>query len=137
MTDDAAIVLDLWGAPVAPEIPAEPEAEPALALPSEALIEALIEEDASLDLKTNESVDGQLAFIDFDEWWKVEWVGMPEFVQDDQTAWKTVLVHFQCRDDLQDFAQLIGQPLTNETRWVWYPPQQREQLKEKRYVHDA
>ena len=63
-----------------------------------------------------------------------EWQGMPEFEQEDQLAWKSVIVHFANADDLQAFARLIGQSLTEHTRSIWHPKAEIESYVDKRYV---
>lgn len=50
-----------------------------------------------------------------------EWRGMPEFEHDDLTAYQSIHVHFQNAEDVQAFAKLIGQLLTDRTRAIWYP----------------
>lgn len=52
---------------------------------------------------------------------KKEWAGMPEFDHEDETAFKTLKIHFQDLKGIEDFSKLIGQPLTKDTRSVWYP----------------
>jgi hypothetical protein len=61
---------------------------------------------------------------DVDELWK----GMPEFEQEDAMGYKTLLVHFEDEQDYHAFARLIDQNLTEKTRFIWYPEQQRENL---------
>ena len=50
-----------------------------------------------------------------------EWAGMPTFEQADQMPWKTLKVHFKNARDREQFAQLIGQQLTEDTGYIWYP----------------
>lgn len=50
-----------------------------------------------------------------------EWKGMPEFEQDDQSAWKTIKVHFDSEKDLLEFAKRLGQTVTDKTRYIWFP----------------
>jgi hypothetical protein len=50
-----------------------------------------------------------------------EWKGMPECNQDDLSAWKSITVNFQKKEDLDNFSKLISQPLTEKTRSIWYP----------------
>jgi ParB-like chromosome segregation protein Spo0J len=50
-----------------------------------------------------------------------EWDGMPEFEQADESAHQTIAVHFKDQAAVEAFAALIGQPLTNKTRFVWFP----------------
>jgi hypothetical protein len=56
-----------------------------------------------------------------DPLWKKEWVGMPEFVQEKQEPYSQIIVRFNSEEDLQDFAKLIGQKLTNKTKSIWHP----------------
>jgi len=49
------------------------------------------------------------------------WEGMPEYDQDDERSWTSLKIHFACNEDLQAFAQLIGQVLKEDTRFIWYP----------------
>jgi hypothetical protein len=53
------------------------------------------------------------------------WSGMPEFEQDDQKPWWTVLVHFTGPADLDAFAKAVDQLVTAQTKFIWYPRQQR------------
>jgi len=66
-----------------------------------------------------------------------EWANMPEFTQPDATAWKSIPVHFTCLEDLQKFSELIGQPITEETRSIWFPPADLQPRKTRRYVVDG
>lgn len=62
-----------------------------------------------------------------------EWVGMPEFNQEDKRAFRTLQVHFATDKDVQDFAQLVGQTITEKTRFLWYPRIIIETYADKRY----
>ena len=57
-----------------------------------------------------------------------EWEGMPEFEQEDLSAWKSVIVHFDSPKNLNNFAELIEQNLTEKTKSIWYPKKEREDL---------
>lgn len=57
-----------------------------------------------------------------------EWQGMPEFVQEDKLAWKSVRVNFTCEKDMLSFAELVGQKLTKQTQYLWYPKKEHEDL---------
>lgn len=56
------------------------------------------------------------------------WQGMPEFEQEDQESWKKIIVHFASEDDYKAFQKLIDQPMTEKTKYIWYPQQQKENL---------
>lgn len=63
--------------------------------------------------------------VDYDELWK----GMPEFDQEDQGAVRTIAVHFATKEDVRKFAKLVGQKITNKTKSINYPKQDRMNLK--------
>jgi len=62
-----------------------------------------------------------------------EWENMPEFVQEDATAYRTIRVHFETDRDLELFSNLIGQKLTDKTKSIWYPKQEKNDTESKRY----
>ena len=49
------------------------------------------------------------------------WQGMPEFNQPDGGPFRTIKVHCKDQTAVNAFAKLIGQRLTDKTKWVWYP----------------
>lgn len=67
---------------------------------------------------------------------KKEWDGMPEFDQQDKTAFRTIPVHFKDAEAVQAFADLIGQKITDKTRFCWYPEIEIETYADKRYAAD-
>jgi len=52
---------------------------------------------------------------------EAEWVGMPEFVQEKQRPFSTITVRMETEEDLNDFAEKIGQKLTPKTKSIWHP----------------
>ena len=66
-----------------------------------------------------------------------EWVGMPEFEQEDLTGVQSIHVHFATRADVEAFAELIGQKLTDKTRSIWYPEAEIERYADKRYSDES
>jgi len=66
-----------------------------------------------------------------------EWAGMPEFVQEDKTAFRSVIVHFKTQDDVDAFAELIQQKLTEKTKIVWFPEAEIETYADKRYAAES
>lgn len=59
-----------------------------------------------------------------------EWKGMPEFEQEDQTAFRRVVVHFASQQDVDSFAELVGQKLGEKTRAIWYPEAAKTNMKD-------
>ena len=49
------------------------------------------------------------------------WKEMPEFIQEKQEPYSKISFRFASEEDLQEFAALIGQKLTNKTKSAWYP----------------
>ena len=68
-----------------------------------------------------EEKNKQLALFDMPEWWEEHWVGMPEFNQKDLTPWKSIYIHFETRKDMEEFAKLVGQEITERTQSIWFP----------------
>lgn len=63
-----------------------------------------------------------------------EWGGMPAFEQPDAMPERTINVHFADDAAVQDFARLLGQRVTPETKYLWHP-EQRPQSRGQ-YVSD-
>ena len=53
--------------------------------------------------------------------WQDEWQGMPEFIQEDLTPYKSLTVHFETQADVKAFEALIGQKLYPKNNWIWFP----------------
>ena len=49
------------------------------------------------------------------------WDGMPEFEQEDASAYKKLIINFAKKEDLDKFSKLIDQEITEKTRFIWYP----------------
>jgi len=62
-----------------------------------------------------------------------EWKGMPEFNQEDKTAYQSIHVHFLNQKDVDSFAKLIKQNITEKTRSIWYPEIIIEKYADKEY----
>lgn len=57
-----------------------------------------------------------------------EWQGMPEFEHENQMAYRTINVHFADEGSVRDFARLMGQALTDRTKFLWHPEQKPQVL---------
>jgi hypothetical protein len=53
--------------------------------------------------------------------WRQHWLGMPEFIQDENSAFRTVTMNFRSKEDYDDFAIKIGQEVTDKTKSIWHP----------------
>ena len=63
-----------------------------------------------------------------------EWEGMPEFKQQKQEPYSKIIVRFDNEDDLQEFAEMIGQKLTSKSKSIWHPKLIRGKNSKKRYT---
>ena len=66
-----------------------------------------------------------------------EWQGMPEFTQKDKTAFKSVIVHFHNQDAVDQFSKLLQRPITDTTRYLWFPEMIIEKTSDKRYASES
>ena len=62
-----------------------------------------------------------------------EWVGMPEFIQEDLTAYRTIIINFDNEEDVKKFAKIIKQRITPLTKSIWYPKAQIQIVRNKIY----
>lgn len=65
-----------------------------------------------------------------------EWKDMPEFNQPDATSFRHIIVHFNDQESVDEFSELIGQDLTEKTKSIWHPKQERMDTESKRYSSD-
>jgi hypothetical protein len=75
--------------------------------------------DAGLDLRPFWT-EGEEAML-FGQTVEPTWRGMPSFEHEDTTAYRTIRVHFANQEDLDAFAKLIDQTVTEETKYLWFP----------------
>lgn len=50
-----------------------------------------------------------------------EWIDMPEYINEDMTSERKIIIHFKSDQDVQGFAFLIGQKITEKTKSLWHP----------------
>jgi len=56
-------------------------------------------------------------------WWEDAWWGMPEFSMGDASPSHRVTINFMSSDDLKEFSNLTGIPLTTRSDTAWFPHQ--------------
>lgn len=67
-----------------------------------------------------------------------EWVGMPEFVQNDKKEYALIRVRIKNENDFNEFKKLIGEPYIGPEASIWYPKQKRGlDIIDKRWVDEA
>ena len=79
----------------------------------------------------------QLSLFEQKEWWEDDWEGMPEFVQDDLNAYKSIIVNFEKEEDFREFSKLIKQKMKLTTKSIWYPQMTLESILNKRYKSES
>lgn len=61
-----------------------------------------------------------------------EWEGMPEFERS-PLSFRSLHIHFDTQEAVDEFAELIGQEITAKTKSIWHPAKERRELKTLRY----
>lgn len=73
----------------------------------------------------------------FYAWSTAEWVGMPEYVQEELRPRYQVRVNFSGHEDLATFAELVGTDITTKTKTIWFPPVEEMQVIGRiRYINE-
>ena len=71
------------------------------------------------------------------EEWKEHWKDMPEFIMDDQTSKRKIIVHFRNEEDVQAFSELINQKITPKQKSLWFPYMEKRRYADKRYIDES
>lgn len=50
-----------------------------------------------------------------------EWMGMPEYDQQDKMAFRTIKVHFADQKSVDQFAKLVKPKIGPKTKYIWFP----------------
>jgi hypothetical protein len=67
-----------------------------------------------------------------------EWEGMPEFENDDNLGdYLTIKIHFQDEESVRRLSGFIEQPITDKTKYIWYPKRENENLKNFRVSDES
>jgi hypothetical protein len=67
-----------------------------------------------------------------------EWAGMPEFDQQDKMPFRTIWVHFETQEAVDEFSRLVEQTFTAKTKYMWFPRSTiPHETVDQRYVADA
>jgi hypothetical protein len=60
-----------------------------------------------------------------------EWEDMPEYLNEDKSAFKQLIVSFMNDEDYQKFQLLLGAKMTMKTKSIWYPLQKQDSIDEE------
>lgn len=72
--------------------------------------------------------------LDIPKDWETHWQGMPAFNQENQMPFKSILVHFKDREDMNEFSELVNQIVNKKTQSIWYPKAKIGRISNKIYV---
>ena len=95
------------------------------------------EENGLLGTGYDDAMLANLAFVtrpkseikDFDA--ASEWIGMPDF--EPKVKGKSIVVHFETEQDIEDFATLTCTKIKDTTKFIWFPPRKRDDVKSIRF----
>lgn len=90
-------------------------------------LELLAFDDAQLNAFFLEQIKGATNAKD-------EWNGMPEFVQLDKTAFRSVVVHFADQKAVDLFEKKLAIKLPEKQKYIWYPKIKIEKYVDKQYA---
>lgn len=64
------------------------------------------------------------------------WEGMPEFDQEDKTAYRSITVHFHNEDAIKDFEEKLELSLPKKAKYIWLPEMIIERFADKKYIDE-
>jgi hypothetical protein len=79
----------------------------------------------------------QPALFELPEKWRDDWADMPAYDHENLAPWQTLKVHFRNEADRAAFAQVIGQALSDRTKFVWHPKAELAEFANKRWHASA
>ena len=71
-----------------------------------------------------------------DDSWRKHWRNMPEFENNANPSFKSVMFHFRTEEDYKEFQDLIGQKMTVKTKSAWHPKLLRDENTLKRWIEE-
>lgn len=100
----------------------------------ETMLDDLLDDDTDGD-DGFDLTGGDAANDPYDEW---DESGTVDYDNDDITPEFSIKVHFQTKDDLDQFADLVDRDLNEKTRYIYYPDEPEEaKMTGKEYVASA
>ena len=99
--------------------------DPKVILPKEK-----IEDDVTLESFLDEKID------DEKEKWREYWKGMPEYNQPNNPPYRSLTVKFKTKEDMEKFADVIDQDVSEKTKSIWHPKLQRTKNFYLRWIVD-
>lgn len=66
-----------------------------------------------------------------------EWLDMPEFIQEDMTSKRKIIIHFRNDEDVANFARIINQTITPKQKSTWFPFMENRKCAHLRYDDES
>ena len=64
------------------------------------------------------------------------WIGMPEFEQNPNAPFKSIIVHCPTEDDYNRLSEVLEQPLTLKSKFAWFPYKEKDVNSLKRWIEE-
>ncbi len=104
------------------------------------ILKEIMEDGDLLGTGYDEMMLANLAYVtrprdeikDFDE--AKEWLGMPEF--ENTEKYPNITIHFRTMENKLAFQKEIGLEITEKTKSVWWPKEERDDLKSVKYEQE-
>lgn len=64
--------------------------------------------------------------------WEI-YKGMPEYISKNKNPKRSIIVHFETENDVNEFAKLVNQQITEKTKYIYYPKQIKMSRMDKIY----
>jgi hypothetical protein len=104
-------------------------------------LEFLNKNDFNLDLTGFDKIEYSHLIRELDEVIAnnpyVEWVDMPEYTGEHIKPYRTIKMCFETDKAVKDFAKLIKQNITSQTKYLFYPKQEKKINKNKRWISET
>ena len=84
-------------------------------------LDKLVKLDVNIELS---GFDGAIDQLSKDEIWQ----GMPEFENDENGPFRSIIVHFDNVHDISSFSSIIKQNITDKTKYIWFPKKENLDL---------
>ena len=65
-----------------------------------------------------------------------EWLEMPEFNNEEKSAYQRLIILFKTKEDVEKFKTIIQQNFTEKTKSIWYPEEKRKNYTLLRWQSD-
>ena len=82
-------------------------------------------------------MEEQTTLFDIPKDWETEWQGMPEYSNKRIEPYKTLIVNFVTREDYLDFVNVMEQPMTSQTKYIYFPEAIKNDNEQYRWGDDG